>query len=297
MMLHTVGPRQYYDLSPKLQHGAGDIWTNLSSLGALRIPSVSGIIITPACDLANDKTESITFLPILSLPDFVSTLAFLPDTRRDLNGQLQAIDAKLSLDSDRRFEMPHEDVLSYLEQAVSARLEGDRVPEKLRIAIDRSQAGLRLIHDILRGSPREETLRDLRLLKGQKAFEQFVQGVITNSYRSDIHFLPRDGEPEEWSGMPKPSVVLFRFPLTVPAVILDDAQNIDESSWSDHMTRRATAFPAAKLFAAIRPMKRLSLRTAFVSDMITRFLSVYLRLGSPDFSAETVSTIAATITD
>jgi hypothetical protein len=35
-------------------------------------------------------------------------------------------------------------------------------------------------------------------------------------------------------------------------------------------------------------MKRATLKQRFVADLLTRFVGVYIRLGSPDFTSETI---------
>src|SRR5438105_2178746 len=82
--------RDYYDRNPSLDHVPGDIWSDLPTFGLLRAPTAHGLVITPACDLANRKVETITYLPILPISAYLTTAGFLPDVARGVNGQLEA---------------------------------------------------------------------------------------------------------------------------------------------------------------------------------------------------------------
>ena len=66
----------FYDNLPSPDHRTGDIWRHLPTFGTLTRVSTSGIIITPACDLANRKCEMITYLPIIPVADYIGSSAF-----------------------------------------------------------------------------------------------------------------------------------------------------------------------------------------------------------------------------
>src|SRR5712671_1245325 len=93
-----IGAQEYYDLLPPFDHQPGDVWSSLPTYGTLRLKSVSGIVVTPACDLANRKVETITYLPIVSLQEYFSSRACLPDHLKVIDGQLTVagLDVQLS---------------------------------------------------------------------------------------------------------------------------------------------------------------------------------------------------------
>lgn len=85
---------------------------------------------------------------------------------------------------------------------------------------------MRLIAD----DPSSVTSR-LRLLFTDKEFEQTAEKIVRNSYRLDLHFLPADGQPKDWSAVAEHSVVLFRYPMSVPLDLLDAAQTQSLKDW------------------------------------------------------------------
>lgn len=50
---------------------------NLPTHGLLRRNQASGLVVTPSCDLSNRKVNSISYLPILSFTDWVSSGEFI----------------------------------------------------------------------------------------------------------------------------------------------------------------------------------------------------------------------------
>lgn len=65
-----VTEKSFYSLYPDGYHATGDIWMRLPSMGLLSREHVSGLIVTPACDLANCKTETVTYVPIVPVSEF-----------------------------------------------------------------------------------------------------------------------------------------------------------------------------------------------------------------------------------
>src|SRR5437868_5830059 len=85
-----VSARQYYDSLPSSEHLPNDIWTCLPTHNLLRCQRTTGIVITPACDLANAKVDTITYLPVISVRHWLTTTAFLPEIHRHLDRHLCA---------------------------------------------------------------------------------------------------------------------------------------------------------------------------------------------------------------
>src|SRR5437879_9870854 len=98
------------------------------------------------------------------------------------------------------------------------------------------------------------------------------------------HFMPSDDQDPIYSGISAHSVVLFRYPLTTSIELFDLAQDTTESSWPDAIAQAITYLPAAESFRSWRPMKVISMRAEFLHDLLSRYVAVYNRIGSPDFS-------------
>jgi len=84
----TTG-QSYYDALASMEQQVGDIWKGLPAFGHLRKHSVTGIVITPACDLANRKVETITYLPIIPVRDYLLSRGFAAELVRAIKGQGQ----------------------------------------------------------------------------------------------------------------------------------------------------------------------------------------------------------------
>jgi hypothetical protein len=115
--------------------------------------------------------------------------------------------------------------------------------------------------------------------------------ITTNSFSSYLHFLPSDGQDPIYSGLSVHSIVLFRYPLTTSIELFDLAQNTSEASWPNAITQAINYLPTAESFRNTRPMKILSMRAEFLHDLLSRYVAVYNRIGSPDFSKNAVSAI------
>lgn len=287
-MIVKIGARHYYDLNPTRAHRPGDIWSDLPTLGALRQIRLPGIVITPACDLTNRKVTTITYLPLLSVTEFVVSSEYLSDLWLAIRGQLAYVHLDSLLTGSLTSSTPSLTEVGALSSKISELLHAQDLSSKERGALERTGAGLRLCGDYCRGAVRKDTMRDYFNLFGDKGASTNLSRLVRNSHSSDVHFLPHDDQPTAWSGVKQHSVVLFRYPITVPFEILDRAQDVAETVWNEEIARLADFYPCAATFADQRPMKRVTLKIPFISDLLTRYMSMYGRLGSPDFTHETI---------
>src|SRR5687767_4466012 len=86
-----VSASDYYEFFPPSEHRVGDVWVDLPTFGMLGIERVAGIVITPACDLQNCKTETITYLPIVPIRQAFTLRGFRPMVLRAIGGQAQTL--------------------------------------------------------------------------------------------------------------------------------------------------------------------------------------------------------------
>jgi hypothetical protein len=157
-------------------------------------------------------------------------------------------------------------------------------------ALRRASAGLRIAKLISNIGLSEVSSSDLSTVFGND-WSKIKERIATNSYSSYLHFLPSDGQDPAYSGLPSHSVVLFRYPLTASIEIFDLAQQSTEGSWQRSIEQTATFLPAAQNFSQVRPIKVLSMRPEFLHDLLSRYVAVYNRIGSPDFSRNSIGTI------
>jgi hypothetical protein len=289
-----VGAADYYDFLPGGDHQPGDIWCDLPTFGVLARKNVVGLVVTPACDLSNRKVETVTYVPVIPVVDFLTSLSMLPEVKRAIEGQLQAGGIGGLFELPPAFERADAASISAAISVVSERQSAANVSGKEKTALTRAAAGLRLLGALCEGCFGNTSIEDLRLLLGEKAHEEIARRLITNSYRSDLHFLPNDEQRPNWSGVPLHSVALFRYPITLPLEIVDAAQVTSGAQWPEMVSQLAKVHPCANE-CGVRPMRRLRLRPRFANDLLTRFTAMLNRLGSPDFSPGTVAKFVSEI--
>lgn len=130
------------------------------------------------------------------------------------------------------------------------------------------------------------------LPKGKLA--DVLERIVTNAHRVDIHFFPGDDVDSGFSIMEKNSVALFRYPISVPVQVLNAAKYSTEDAWAVRRENLAIEFPMAASFERW-PIKVAKLKGGFLSDMVSRYLAMYIRFGSDDFSDETIEEIGKKI--
>ncbi len=262
--------------------------------GLLGVERAAGIVITPACDLANRKVETITYLPILPLRAYPSTAGFLPDLVSESNRLLAAVALPgLSTIANRFPVSPAE--LAVIEERVRGwKDEKGRSKKELDFA-DRLFAGLQLLRLTLRPGAQNVPTAALDLLFGVANSQKLLERLVRNSYSLDVHFLPADDQPSEWSAVYEHSVALFRYSITAPVEIFDGAQDLQLGDWAVFLDRLRPSVPAANAFADVRPVKKATLKGPYIADLITRYVSMFIRLGSPDFSAATITEFVAKV--
>lgn len=284
----------YYDVVPSSDIAAGDIWSGLPSHGFIGTLTNRALVITPACDLSNRKVDVITYLPIVSIREYFGLSAFLPELYREIEGQLKQlnlgglvqINGRYSLPSIQQIDTAIDQLCDYARTKLNAREE---------LAVKRAIAGyqiVRLQHEAGLVAPKTGLVRTLF---GESAFEKLLKELLRNAYRLDLHFLPHDKQEIAWSAVPAHSVVLFRYAFSAPVEVLECAQDTQQQDWRACVSSMSASRQGVSTFAEVRPIKLARLKPRFLSDLLTRYVAMYVRLGSPDFSAETISTFATEI--
>jgi hypothetical protein len=205
-----LNSRRYYDLLPPSTHSCGDIWQGLPSFGLLGSAPIRGLIVTPACDLSQRKVETITYLPIISVRTYFSTLATLPDTRRRIQDYLQSGQLSLELPwAADSFVPPKLHQLETTVQAIEGHLKAKQRGTVEIAALNRAITGLRIAGAIAKPELSQISAEDLTSFFGSD-WPKMKERIVTNSFNSHLHFIPSDGQDPVYSGIPEHSVVLFR---------------------------------------------------------------------------------------
>ncbi len=83
--------RTYYELTPPGDHATGDIWSDLPTHGLLKLERCAALIIPPACDLANNKVDTLTYLPVVPVLCSFSLPTFEVEVHRAFEASLRAL--------------------------------------------------------------------------------------------------------------------------------------------------------------------------------------------------------------
>jgi hypothetical protein len=280
---------KHFYKNPNPDHNTGDIWRDLPTFGLLKVPTCSGIVITPACDLANSKVETVTYLPIISLPQWFCSRSMYDMIRVEILNLIK----QLQLDFDEKIfsknYLPKKDSFSFIKAEIKTKEKSAK--GKAAEPFNKLLLGLELLEKIISTECQELKKSELISFMGNKKIDELKTKIIKNSYSTDLHFLPSDEKNIDWSAISNHSVALFRYSITVPIEIFDLASDVDCTNWELSVDELGQRFPSIKEFKLKRPLKSLQLNTHFLSDLLTRYVSLYVRLGSPDFTQDMIEKI------
>lgn len=266
-------------------HATGDIWKDMPTMGLLKQSKCSALIITPACDLANYKVETITYLPIVPIKSYLISRSFYPDIRSNM---INYVNEKFSDISEYLLKnrLPDQSILKYLEEEINKKWCSDQK------FLNKLSSGFKILNTLIGKTDSLRTLEDFNTFYGEKNIKKVIISIIRNSFSSDIHFLPKDQQQIEWSSIFDHSVTLFRYPITIPIEILDLANNYIENNWDNQIKQQSHSYPIANNFLGLKPIKTTKLSTEFLSELLNRYCGLYMRLGSPDFTDYTIQEIS-----
>ena len=259
--------KHYYDTFPAGPFQTGDIWSNIPSNGLLDAPVTFGLLITPACDLQNRKSDTLAFMPVISVRDAIRSRFIL----RRLSSELKQTVDQLFPDLSDVCEFSDADFLNELTQRIS----DDSIElRKKKTACDRLNAWIAFLR-------MNEAPADLELpFLSPKFRDEFLRSIVKNSFSQDIHFFPRQ-RSEPILAFREHSVCLFRYIQTFPVEIFELANRSSEEAWHKSVTATTPFF--ASRFNDL-PVRVLRVKHDICVDLITRFTSLYNRIGSADFT-------------
>ena len=283
-----LNPRDFYDALPRSDHRPGDIWRGLPSFGILKNSNVRGLVITPACDLSNNKSETITFLPLCTVNEYLGSRAFAYECWLEIQPLFSRLSGYDRLQEPRRY-----DLLSVSSLEFAKNCTHDSVGKKLTEAeLGRLSAYLKYLIAAANGSANASNLKDF--FKTDK-FKGILKKLVENSLKPDIHFLPSDDLPIEYSAVGSHSIVLFRYPLSLPIEHLNEVRTMSsEEEWWAHVQKRKGVEKVLSSFGEW-PIKLACLRKEFYGDLLSRYVNMFVRLGSPDFDDASVANFASEI--
>lgn len=108
---------------------------------------------------------------------------------------------------------------------LSLKLAQEKLHKSVRTAAERYLAGGNHLKRVSCGGRAD--VRDIETCLSKNRWYQVRTQVVRNALRSDLYFLPADGNSDlNLSPIAKYSVVLFRYPLTAPVSVLGAVSDV-----------------------------------------------------------------------
>ncbi|MFG0841483.1 hypothetical protein [Pseudomonas sp. FYR_5] len=277
-----IEARDFYRDMPSLDHETGDIWHHLPGFGLPHDITTTAIVISPACDLSQKKSETATFIPIVSIRDYLYSKSFYSEIWNEFSSRLKAYGADAPPD---RFSHPP---IQLLERAIQA-LEGDQKQTDFRARIIKYSEYIKYTETP--PAERSEYRPTIESILTEKKLTELLKKIFSNSYKSDIHFFPAHKISSNFAPIPEHSVALFRYVYSIPLEILENAQCSREEWWSQDCMRMTGRTPLIEHFEKY-PIKVSRLKDDFLTDLLSRYLGMFMRLGSRDFTKITIEKFA-----
>lgn len=286
---NKIEAKDYYKNLPAIEHETGDIWSGFPCWGMANHKTTAAIVITPACDLSQKKSETVTVLPIISITDYLHSKSFHAELWNEFNSKLKELGSD-DLSPESRFSNPSIDKLKEALQNIEGQAKRKQLYNQLLAYIEY------ITYVEKKTEERNQTATpDLSRILGNKKFSEILKKIFTNSYKSDIHFFPAYTNAGEFSAIPVHSVALFRYAHSVPIDILNAAQASSETWWEQDKKTLIDQLPMIDSFKEW-PIKLSTLKDDFLSDLISRYLGMFMRLGSRDFTEHTISGFVSELT-
>jgi len=272
-----IEARDFYKNMPSLNHETGDIWHNLPGLGLPDKLKVTGIVISPACDLSQKKTETATVIPIIPISEYLYSKAFYSEIWNELSNRLKIYGSDDHPPADRFSHPP----IHLIEKALES-IEGVKKQTAFHAQLTEYKKYIEYTQAPL--DERSSERPSVELMFSGKRYGEILKKIFCNSFKADIHFFPAHGNLSDFAAIPYHSVALFRYVYSIPLEILDAAQCSRDEWWSEDCKRMSVTTPMIEHFDSC-PLKVSTLKDDFLSDLISRYLGMFMRLGSRDFTA------------
>ncbi|WP_177339414.1 hypothetical protein, partial [Pseudomonas sp. NBRC 111142] len=279
-----IEARDFYRDMPSIDHETGDIWNDLPGMALPYNNNNMGIVISPACDLSQRKTETVTLIPIIPIHDYFYSKAFYSEIWNEFYGRLKALGADNASPPNRFSHPPTNFILSTIQN-----LEGNNKQSDLR----RRLIAYRDYIEYTEASPDDRSMQrpSIEAILTPQKTTGILKKIFCNAFKSDIHFFPAYKTSSNFTTIPSHSVALFRYVYSIPIEILESAQASREEWWEEDRRRLTESTPLIDHFQRY-PIKISRLKDDFLTDLLSRYLSMFMRLGSRDFTKATIDDFA-----
>jgi hypothetical protein len=271
-MDHTISDMYYLQL-PMGQATQADIWSNLPS-GITGSPACKGLIITPRCDFKHSKSPVLNYLPVISLMDYLLSVACFPHLERAISDARDGLRSRVRpLDLDQLFELnvPIEEIWEQANHLrVTTEVPRSKALEKADTDFETTYRKIQQLMSLL-ASP-QLSLEQLTTALSHRQISNIQRDLIKNN-SADTYFLPPcEGLIEV------PSLVLLRHIFTCPISVVERQRH-------DNGSHRGAKVPSRQP----APERLLRLKSPFIESLMSKFASLFTRVGTrdiPDLSVQ-----------
>lgn len=268
-MDNTIADMYYIQL-PTGGPTQGDIWSDLPS-GNDTNQVCNGLIITPRCDFTHSKSSVLNYLPIISLEEYLISVACFPHIEHVIDEIRDGLRGKAdALNVDHLFELgiPIEEIRKEVELSTST-LPRSKQFEKAKADLEAGHEKMKEMA-ILLTMPRV-TLYQLKLIFTKKRLLHIQRDLVKNN-NADTYFLP------PCTGLLElPSLVLLRHIYTCPIDIVGQSRN-------------AKTEISASSKSGLPPERLLRLNSPFIESLMSKFAALFTRVGTRDIPDDAVQT-------
>lgn len=226
------------------------------------------IIISPACDIVQRKTDTITVLPVIPFKKFFSRPMLysqeivkkikqkIPDRYQDLLPITMWETLKLLEELKQSNEL---DDVDYIDSLITW---------CLKLSIE---------------NPVEIDTSLLVKCLGKAKYKEIVEKLIVDNYLSDTYFLPKTKDEEKYHIKYKDGAfVLLRYPIVIPSELILLANNSD-IDWKEITNNN---YLCANNYFNDMPIIIGNIKETYYNEIYGKYLSYQVRMGSPDFNED-----------
>lgn len=265
---------EYYNYFPDRPLTSGDILT-FTPGSIIPVKAKMYLVVSPACDIQNQKTDTISLLPIITIRAYFSRPAMfqheirkrvqknlLPQYKQDLPLSVHGAITYLTQKMDHHQGVQRDVLVACLEWL---KLVDFHVPVEIKDSL-------------------------LKTCLSREGLTEIVSKLITDSYKSDVYFIPKSRlDSADQIKVKEGAIVLLRNLVSIPIEHLVHAYD-SSISWSDLAKQN---WYRQKSYFKSRPIKIGQLNPEYYNDLYAKYLAYQIRVGSSDFVPEYVSSIAA----
>lgn len=270
--------KKYYLLIPAGIPTQGDIWTNLP-FPAFDIDFKIGLLITPKCDFAHEKTKVFNYVPALDFDEYLTHFGYSRILSEEFNRQKNALKGlNLQLPSFSLLEIGVSEaaVLDRMKKELSDRTGSDKKNKKQFDKFEEIVSNITRIKRLMAGYKIDKN--DASHLIRSKDIAKHREMVIRNQV-VDLHFLP-SYPPLIY----KPLVLLLRYICTCQIELLNAAHNsVNDDDWKMQCLKFEEQVNIFKLCPE-KPDRILRLKSPYLENLMNRIALLYMRIGVPDFA-------------